>query len=88
MSDRERQMITEWSAPGSINSETGEEDAPPGRGKFLIKVAGHPGIPVQVELTAEELPLNDTNERWANRVVADTDVVLAAPRRPVNGTFR
>ena len=69
LSDSERQMISEWSAPGSINSDTMEEEPPPGRGKFLIKISGHPGIPVQVELTPEELPLNDTNERWQHGVV-------------------
>ncbi|MCD0486297.1 ATP/GTP-binding protein [Streptacidiphilus sp. ASG 303] len=96
LSERERQMVTQWSAPGSIDSGTGAEDAPPGRGRFLIKVAGHPGIPVRIDLTAEELPLNDTNERWAHRVVATPgpeqgagapgvpggEETVVAPRRP------
>jgi hypothetical protein len=34
------------------------------RWKFLIKVGGRPGIPVQIGLTSIEASLNDTNKRW------------------------
>ena len=44
--------------------ETGREAEPPGRGKFLIKVGGRPGIPVRVELTESERAINDTNKLW------------------------
>ena len=37
---------------------------PPGRGNFLVKVGGRPGIPVHVALTKVEEALNDTNKRW------------------------
>ena len=37
---------------------------PPGRGKFLIKVGGHAGIPFKVRLTSVELALGDTNAKW------------------------
>jgi hypothetical protein len=47
----------------------------PGRGDFLIKVGGRPGIPVHVALTSTELALNDTNKRWG----AATPPVAAAP---------
>ena len=45
---------------------TGTEAEPPGRGRFLIKVGGRPGIPIRVELTTSELAVNDTNRRWAD----------------------
>jgi len=63
-SARERAMVTEWSSPPSWDPRSGGEAAPPGRGKFLIKVGGRPGIPVQVSLTRHELALNNTNQRW------------------------
>lgn len=84
LSTREREMIAEWSAPGSINVETGEEDAPPGRGKFLIKVGGHPGIPVDVVMTEDEVQVNDTNQKWAN----STTTTVAAQRMPAGETAR
>jgi hypothetical protein len=93
LSQREREMIAEWSAPGSINAETGEEEPPPGQGKFLIKVGGHPGIPLDVQLTAAELPLNDTNQKWAHArptaVREDRgEPVLTVPPRPADGVLR
>ena len=42
----------------------GHEAEPPGRGKFLVKVGGRPGIPVNVQLTQVELSLHDTNRLW------------------------
>jgi hypothetical protein len=66
-SGRERTMVTEWSSPPSWDPDTGQDAAPAGRGKFLIKVGGRPGIPIRVKLTQSELALNDTNTRWADR---------------------
>ncbi|WP_205704752.1 hypothetical protein [Kineococcus indalonis] len=37
---------------------------PPGMGKFLIKVGGRPGIPVEIALTSAEKAVNDTNSKW------------------------
>ncbi|MBT2418031.1 ATP/GTP-binding protein [Streptomyces sp. ISL-22] len=65
MSHVEQEMITGWSTPPAWDSVAGREAPPPGRGKFLIKVGGRPGIPLQVELTEAELSINDTNRRWA-----------------------
>ncbi|MFJ3825989.1 ATP/GTP-binding protein [Streptomyces nodosus] len=64
MSSVEQEMITGWSTPPAWDSAAGREAPPPGRGKFLIKVGGRPGIPLQVELTEAELSINDTNRRW------------------------
>lgn len=64
LSDAEKDLITAWNSPPGWDAATGQEGAPPGRGKFLIKVGGRPGIPVQVRLTSVELDVNDTNQRW------------------------
>jgi hypothetical protein len=67
-SDRERAMVTEWSSPPSWDPRADQLGAPPGRGKFLLKVGGRPGVPVRVALQPAELSLNNTNRRWeANR---------------------
>ncbi|MFJ4418808.1 ATP/GTP-binding protein [Streptomyces sp. NPDC088925] len=57
----EQQRLTEWSTPPGWDTQSAE---PPGRGNFLIKVGGRPGIPLHVDLTQRELMLNDTNKRW------------------------
>lgn len=64
LSDREQAVVTSWSTPPAWDTEAGHEMDPPGRGKFLIKVGGRPGIPVEVVLTAAELAVGDTNRRW------------------------
>ena len=61
----EQAMITAWQDPPSWDPDQGREAEPPGRGKFLLKVGGRPGIPFRVELTESELGINDTNKRWA-----------------------
>ncbi|MGQ4487713.1 ATP/GTP-binding protein [Streptomyces sp. 372A] len=66
MSGVEQEMISGWSTPPAWDAGAGREAPPPGRGKFLIKVGGRPGIPLQVELTRAELAVNDTNRRWAS----------------------
>ena len=63
-SDRETEMVTGWSSPPSWDATAASDAAPPGRGNFLIKVGGRPGIPVRVALTPSELDLNNTNQRW------------------------
>jgi len=66
-SQAEQDLITGWSAPPSWDATTGRESDPPGRGKFLIKVGGRPGIPIQVKLTQTERSINDTNKLWATQ---------------------
>lgn len=60
----EQQMLIGWQDPPAWDSSTGSEAAPPGRGNFLLKVGGRPGIPVHVTLTQTELGLHDTNRLW------------------------
>lgn len=60
----EQRMITEWSTPPGWATRADADTPPPGRGNFLIKVGGRPGIPLHVDLTAAEAAVNDTNRRW------------------------
>src|SRR5207302_33477 len=66
--------------PAAWDDDTGEEAAPPGRGNFLAKVGGRPGIPFHVALTEVEEDLNDTNTRWHTQSrLADVDELAAEP---------
>ena len=65
-SKREESLITDWASPPSWGPETAKEAPPPGRGKFLVKVGGRPGIPVELAITQTEVDLHDTNKRWAS----------------------
>jgi len=60
----EQDLMVSWSDPPGWDAAHGREGEPPGRGRFLIKVGGRPGIPVRVELTNAELAVNDTNKLW------------------------
>lgn len=64
ISRAEEQLLTEWQQPPAWDALRGQEGEPPGRGKFLLKVGGRPGIPFRVQLTPEEIAVNDTNQRW------------------------
>ncbi|MFB6723535.1 ATP/GTP-binding protein [Kribbella sp. NPDC056345] len=64
MSEEEKNMLIGWQDPPAWDPATGEEAAPPGRGNFLVKVGGRPGIPVHVGLTSVEREINDTNKLW------------------------
>jgi hypothetical protein len=70
MSRREQEMLIGWQDPPAWDAAIGREAEPPGRGHFLIKVGGRPGIPVRVQLTSVEARLNDTNKRWAQQSVS------------------
>ncbi len=60
----EQDLLIGWQDPPAWDPATGREAEPPGRGKFLVKVGGRPGIPVTVQLTSTELAINDTNRLW------------------------
>jgi len=62
LSERERQLVTAWNDGGNL-TRAGKQE-PSGRGRFLIKVGGRPGIAVKVELTEAELAVGDTSHRW------------------------
>ena len=66
LSRQEQHKLIGWQDPPAWDSR-GVDVEPPGRGKFLIKVGGRPGIPVQVSLTSLETGpegVNDTNTKW------------------------
>lgn len=65
-SQAEQDLVVSWKTPPGWDSDN-RAAQPPGMGKFLIKVGGRPGIPVQVVLTQAELAVNDTNKLWAQR---------------------
>lgn len=60
----EQDLLIGWQDPPAWDPATGREAEPPGRGKFLVKVGGRPGIPINVQLTAAETSINDTNKLW------------------------
>lgn len=64
MSEKEQMLLSSWQDPAVHDPVSGAFTAPPGRGKFLLKVGNRPGISFQVQLTPRELSLNDTNKRW------------------------
>lgn len=64
LSHAEQGLLNGWQEPPSWDPATGEETDPPGRGKFLVKVGGRPGIPIDVQLTTAEKSLRDTNRLW------------------------
>ncbi|WP_432623914.1 ATPase [Bifidobacterium sp.] len=71
LSRREQQLLESWQDPPAWDSRLGGEAEPPGRGKFLVKVGGRPGIPFHLDLTDAERHINDTNRLWhteGNRV--------------------
>ncbi|MFJ2163607.1 ATP/GTP-binding protein [Streptomyces sp. NPDC087856] len=64
LSEREIDLVSSWSSPPGW-AVTGGHEEPPGRGRFLIKVGGRPGIPIKVAITQTERDLHNTNSRWA-----------------------
>ncbi|MFG3092925.1 ATP/GTP-binding protein [Streptomyces antibioticus] len=71
LSEREISLVSSWSSPPGW-ATSGEHEEPPGRGRFLIKVGGRPGIPIRVAITAAERDLHNTNTRW----------ITSTPHRP------
>lgn len=58
---REEDLLSDWTTPISYQSDA----ALKGRGKFLIKIGGLPGIAVNVQLCdLERSGFNDTNLKW------------------------
>ncbi|WP_233255592.1 type IV secretory system conjugative DNA transfer family protein [Naasia lichenicola] len=78
LSRAEQELLASWQDPPAWDPVAGRETEPPGRGKFLIKVGGHPGIPVKVELVQRELAVNDTNKAWRPMAVPPLPTAGAA----------
>jgi hypothetical protein len=77
----EQELLIGWQDPPAWDPATGRETEPPGRGKFLIKVGGRPGIPVSVQLTSIERTIHDTNRLWheQSRVSSNHNAVPGSP---------
>lgn len=67
LSHAEQDLLISWQDPPTWDPTTGREAEPPGRGRFLVKVGGRPGMPINVQLTDAELAINDTNKLWHHR---------------------
>ena len=78
--DAELRLLSHWQDPPPWGSAANV--APPGLGKFLIKVGGRPGIPLHVSLTAAEqrLGIHDTSRLWhtAPRAASNGHAPVAA----------
>ena len=75
LSRQEQQKLIGWQDPPAWDSRGGEAE-PPGRGRFLIKVGGRPGIPVRIALTTVEAHLNDTNKLWHKTTATRPDQMI------------
>lgn len=66
LSQAEQDLLTSWTNPAPFDARTGAPGTPPGRGLFMLKVGGKPGIPLEVQLTSVESGggIHDTNKRW------------------------
>ena len=61
VSRREEDMLEDWATPVNFGSDASHK----GLGRFLIKLGGLPGIPINVEMCPlEKSGLNDTNLKW------------------------
>lgn len=78
MSQAEQSMLAGWQDPAAWDPGEDRPSTPPGLGKFLVKVGGRPGIPIDVKLTRTELSVSDTNTRWKNQSRIGTQSLLEA----------
>ena len=61
VSRREEDMLEDWATPVNVGSDASHK----GLGRFLIKLGGLPGIPINVEMCPlEKSGFNDTNLKW------------------------
>ncbi len=67
LSGAEQDLLGGWQDPPAWDSKEGQQAPPPGRGKFLVKVGGRPGIPVDLVLTAAERSLHMSAARWTDQ---------------------
>lgn len=64
VSEAEQKLLSSWQDPPSWDAAATTQAAPSGRGNFLIKVGGRPGIPTHIDLTSVEDGIHDTNKLW------------------------
>lgn len=62
ISVREEDMLADWATPTNFDANASFK----GVGKFLVKLGGLPGIPVNVQMCdIERSGFNDTNAKWS-----------------------
>jgi hypothetical protein len=88
LSRAEQDLLIGWQDPPAWDPGLSAQSEPPGRGKFLVKVGGRPGIPVQVALSAVERELNDTNKIWHELSRAGGTAPEAARELRTDGPLR
>ncbi|GAB3186158.1 ATPase [Nesterenkonia halophila] len=86
LSEAEQGLLAGWQDPPAWDAKSGREAEPPGRGKFLVKVGGRPGIPIKVQLTRAELEINDTNKLWHEQSRVGEDHAQSATAEDVEST--
>lgn len=64
-SDRELEENASWSTPPSWQANHDPDEPPPGRGKYMIKVAGRNALAFELQMMKSEKAVNNTNKRWA-----------------------
>ncbi|WP_416445467.1 ATP/GTP-binding protein [Leucobacter sp. HNU] len=64
LSNAEQELLKSWQMPDEWDPYSGQASEAPGIGKFLIKIAGKPGIPLKVGLTPIEIDPSNTSSRW------------------------
>ncbi|GAB3214264.1 hypothetical protein GCM10027294_53220 [Marinactinospora endophytica] len=60
LTDGEQALVASWSSPATAGAD-GAHVVHPGRGKYLVKIGQRVGVPVQLQLTATERELYDTD---------------------------
>lgn len=62
LSQTEKELVNSWQSPAGFSKDA----TPPGRGNFLIKIGGRPGIPTHITLTQTEIQggVNATSSLW------------------------
>lgn len=79
LSNAEQELLKSWQIPEEWDPHTGQAAEAPGIGKFLIKIAGKPGIPLKVGLTPIEKDPTNTDQRWGSQSrIGDRTEVCAA----------
>jgi type IV secretory pathway VirB4 component len=67
LTDAECDLVSGWASGDSWRPDGRH----PGRGKYLIKAGRRPGLPVQMELSPQEVSLYDTDPRAQTRTATD-----------------
>lgn len=68
MTDREKNLLINWSPAGYMDPETLQVSPPIGRGKFLLKYGEGPGKPFQLTITEGEKKMFNSDGAWGQAI--------------------